>query len=278
MLKFRCNWLSGLLALGVVIFSLAFIKADAAAGNIKLAGSTTLFPLLQRVAEIYMQRYPMTFITVAGRGSTDGVSSLLAGLADAAGISRPLSPKEKALARNKGINFSSTPVALDAVVMAVNPRNPVANLSLEQLAQVYNGRISNWKELGGEDLPITVLARESNSGTFKFMQTRVMSGGRIRPDALILASNGLIVQEVMRNPRALGYVGLGYLNSRLKALNVDGVKPDGHSVRSAHYPLTRKLYLLIPDPPSKEVKVYLELLLSELGQKTAIQKGLTPLR
>ncbi len=263
----------------IAVFAMAAVAGAAptqSPGHVKVTGSTTMFPLLQQVAEIYMKRYPAMLVTVAGRGSTNGVRSLLAGLANAAGISRPLTLREQALARNQGIKLKATPAALGAAAVVVHPHNPVDNIQLDQLSKIYTGQISNWSQLGGEDRPITVLSRESNSGTFKFMQAKVMQGAKVRPDALILASNGLIVQEVMRNPRALGYVGMGYLNDKLKVLRVNRVSISLANVQTGKYPLTRKLFLLTRDPAPRAVSVYLELLLSRLGQEAVVQNGLAP--
>ncbi|KMY68684.1 hypothetical protein AAU61_03435 [Desulfocarbo indianensis] len=259
---------------------LALSLAWPAAGqeSISLVGSTSLLPLSQHLAEAYMLRHPQVRVSVAGRGSGVGVRAIIDGTADIAGVSRELSAREIDLCEKRGVKPVAHLAALGCVVPVVDRANPVAGLSREQLKDVYAGKINSWRALGGPARPIAVMNRDTNSGSMVLFRLLVMGGGRVRRDALMLASNGAMVQAVAGNPLALGYVGLGYLEPRLKPLAINGVAASLATVRSGAYPLSRHLYLLTGGRPQGRVKEFLDFMAGPQGQEIVRRQGLIPVR
>jgi len=255
----------------------ASAPAALAGGKIVITGSTTVLPIAQKAAEVYMKKHPGVEISVAGTGSGDGIKSLIDGTCDIADASRDMKPKEIKKAEAKGIQPVRHTVALDCIVPVVHPSNPVKNLTLEQLKGIYTGKIRNWKEVGGQDKPIVVISRDSSSGTFEVWNHKVLNKARVRPDAQLQASNGAVAQAVAGNKYAIGYVGIGYLNPKLKALTVNGVKASPRTAMKGTYPVARGLYMFTPGKPRGEVKKFLDFVKGPEGQKIAAQEGFVPL-
>jgi phosphate transport system substrate-binding protein len=159
----------------------------------------------------------------------------------------------------------------------VNPANPVKDLSMAQLKDIYAGRIKKWKEVGGEDKPIVVVSRDSSSGTFEVWEEKVMHKERVRPDAQLQASNGAVAQAVSGNKYALGYVGIGYLNKNLKALTVGGITASPETAKNKTYPIARGLYMFTCGEPQGQTKAFLDFVLSAEGQKIVKEEGFVPL-
>ena len=168
-------------------------------------------------------------------------------------------------------------MAIDAIVPIVNPKNPVKNLTVDQLSQIYPGKITNWKEVGGEDLEIVVISRDSSSGTFEAWGELVLKGAKVSPRAQLQASNGAIVQAVSKNKYALGYIGLGYLDETVKDLTVNGVKASEKTALSKEYPVSRFLYMYTNGEPKGETAKYIKFVLSPAGQKLVKDEGFVPL-
>lgn len=249
-----------------------------AADNIKVSGSTTVLPLAQKAAEVYMRFKPEVRISVAGTGSGDGIKAIIDGSTDIGNSSRELKPKEVKLAASKGIKVQRHVVAMDCIVPVVHPSNPVKDLTMAQLRDIYIGKIKRWNQVGGLDKPIVVVSRDSSSGTFEVWRAKVLAKARVRPDAQLQASNGAVGQAVAGNKYAIGYVGLGYLNDSLKPLTVGGVKGDLTTARDGSYPVARGLNMFTRAQPSVAVKAFLEFILSPRGQKIAAQEGFVPIK
>jgi len=266
------------LALCFLLFAALLPSADCASQEtISIAGSTSILPFSQHAAEAYMQRHPEVRISVAGRGSSVGIRAIIDGTADIAGVSRQLRKKEFDLCAQRGVRPVLHLVALGCVVPVVDPANPISGLSVAQLKDVYTGKISSWQELGGPTKPIAVLNRDSNSGSFGIFRLMVLEGARVRRDALMLASNGAMVQAVIGNPLALGYVGMGYLGPQIKALAVDGIPASAASVRSGKYPLSRPLFLITRGQPQGALKRFLDFVQGPLGREIAVEEGFVPI-
>ncbi len=266
------------LALVAFLLSCLPLTARAGAGTITITGSTTVLPIAQKAAEVYMSRHPQVRISVAGTGSGDGIKSLLDGTASIADASRDMKKKEKDLARKRGVNPVRHTVALDCIVPVVNPANPVKNLTMAQLRDIYTGKLRNWKQVGGWDKPIVVISRDSSSGTFEVWNHKVLKKARVRPDAQLQASNGAVAQAVAGNRYAIGYVGIGYLNPKLKALTVNGIKASLASARDRSYPVARALYMFTRGEPTGVVKDFLDFVKGPEGQKIVAAEGFVPLR
>jgi phosphate transport system substrate-binding protein len=207
----------------VTALALAMSSAAMSAGTVVIKGSSTVLPVAQAAAEAYMKKHPGVNVSLTGGGSGDGIKSLIEKTTDIANSSRDMKKEELALVKSRGIRPVGHVVAIDAIVPIVSPKNKVRGLSRDQLSLIYQGKIRNWKEVGGDDLAIVVVSRDSSSGTFESWLLLVLAGARVTPRAQMQASSGAVVQTVSRNRYAIGYIGLGYLDKSVKALAVDGV-------------------------------------------------------
>ena len=224
-----------------------------------------------------MNKYPGARISVAGTGSGDGIKALIDGQTDIAMASREMKSKEIKMAEGKGVKAVRHVVGLDCIVPVVHPSNKVKNLTKAQLMDIYMGKVKTWKAVGGDDKPIVVISRDSSSGTFGVWKKRVLGGGRVRPDAQLQASNGAVAQAVAGNKYAIGYVGIGYLNAKLKGLTVDGVMASAKTALDKTYPIARALNMYTKGEPKGQVKAYLDFLKSEAGQALVKKEGFVPL-
>jgi phosphate transport system substrate-binding protein len=246
------------------------------AENIVIKGSTTVLPIAQAAIEAYMKANPATKISLSGGGSGEGIKALIDSSTDIATSSREIKESEIALAKSKGINPTATVVAIDAIVPIVNPKNPVKDLTIDQLSQIYQGKITNWKEVGGDNLEIVVISRDSSSGTFESWAELVLNKAKVTPRAQLQASNGAIVQAVSKNKYALGYIGLGYRDKSIKAVTVGGIPASVKTAISKEYPISRPLYLYMNGEPKGETAKFIRFVLSPDGQKIVVKEGFVP--
>lgn len=247
------------------------------AENIVIKGSTTVLPIAQVTLEAYMKANPGAKISLSGGGSGEGIKAIIDGTADIGNSSREIKKSEADLAKSKGVTPVEHAVAIDAIVPIVNPRNKVTNLTIDQLSQIYQGKITNWKEVGGEDLQIVVISRDSSSGTFEAWGELVLKGAKVSPRAQMQASNGAIVQTVSKNRYALGYIGLGYLDKSVKALTVNGVAASEKTALSREYPVSRSLYMYTQGEPKGETAKFIKFVLGPVGQALVTKEGFVPL-
>ena len=236
-----------------------------AAGTVNLNGSTTVLPVMQQVSEAFMQK-------------NHGIKALRDKMTDVAMSSRDLKDKEKKDFEAHGINPVKIPVALDAIIPVVSPKNAVASLTMEQLRDLFAGKIKNWKELGGADAPVVVVGRDSSSGTFESWQELVMGKTRVSQRALLQSSSGGVVQAVAGNPNAIGYIGVGYLDSQIKGLVVNGVQPGAKTAQDGTWPISRELYLFTSGQPQGDAKKLVDYTLSAEGQQFVSKSGFVPLK
>ncbi len=254
------------------------MAAPAFAGaKVVLEGSTTVLPIAQKAAEAFMKTHADADISVRGGGSGVGIASILDGACDIADASRAIEPKEIEKAKKAGKDIRPTVVAMDGIAAVVNPSNKVDGLTREQLRKIYTSRAKNWKEFGGPDLRIVVVSRDSSSGTFEAFSELVLQKRKVRPDAIMQASNQAVAGIVARTPGAIGYVGLGYLGSQVKALAVDGVKPSVETVLKHKYPVSRPLYMYTNGEPKGLVKDFLDFVKGKEGQKIVGEEGFVAL-
>lgn len=258
------------------------------AKTIENKGSDTLVNVALAWAEQYMQEHPKVRISVTGGGSGTGIASLINGTADIANASREMKSEEVKAAQANGITPVEFVVARDAIAVVVNPSNPVRALNLQQISDIYTGKITNWREVGGDDRPIVLLSRESNSGTYVYVLENVIRMGDPKskllftPDTLLMPSSEGISTEVRQNPNAIGYDGLGYVTPDQKVLAVARdasspyVLPSVANVNNGTYPISRPLYMYTIGEPSGQVKAYLDWVLGP-GQKLVSKLGFVPL-
>ncbi len=252
-------------------------------------GSDTIVNLALAWAEAYQKVNPDVRISVSGGGSGTGLAALVNGTTDIANASRKIKPEEVADAKKNGIDPHEIEIARDAIGVIVHPDNPVQQLTLQQISDIYSGKITNWKEIGGEDRPIVLLSRETNSGTHVFFLEQVVRLGDSKsktlfsPDTLLLPSSEGIIAEVRQNPNAIGYDGLGYITPEVKTLAIapksggEYVKPSIETVNNGKYPIARPLFMYTPGEPQGDVKTYLDWILGPEGQKIVEQLGFVPL-
>ena len=265
-----------LLAVGMICL-IFFVSPAVAAENVVIKGSTTVLPIALAALEAYMKAHPGVNISLSAGGSGDGIKALIDKSTDIASSSREIKDKEVALAKEKGVNPVAHTVAIDAIIPIVNPGNRVQGLTIDQLSQIYQGKITNWKEVGGDNLTIIVVSRDSSSGTFESWGHLVLNNARVTPKAQLQASNGAVVQAVSKNRYAIGYIGLGYLNTSVKGLTVNGITASAKTALSKEYPVARPLYMYTNGQPTGEVANFLKFVLSPAGQKLVAKEGFVPL-
>jgi phosphate transport system substrate-binding protein len=258
--------------------------AGASAGMVRVIGSDTLLQLAQAWAEAYQKVKPDTMVTVTGGGSAVGITKLINGQAEIADASRPMEPKETEQARARGINPVEHIVAQDALSIIVNAKNPLKELTMDQLAAVYLGDTTNWKDLGGPDQPILAAARDTSSGTYLFFKEHVLKKKEYGPKVLHLPSNTAIAQQVGQDAGAIGYVGMGYVTPGVKAIPVKkdasspAVPPSVANVLNRTYSLSRPLYMYTNGQPSGVVKAFIDYVTGPDGQKIVAQKEFIPVK
>ncbi|MBP1710323.1 MAG: ABC-type phosphate transport system, periplasmic component [Deltaproteobacteria bacterium] len=245
--------------------------------SIVIKGSTTVLPVAQGTLEAYMKSNPGVQMSLSGGGSGEGIKALLDKTTDIASSSREIKKEEIALAQKKGIKPVAHVVAFDAIIPVVHPKNKVSNLSIDQLSQIYQGKITNWKELGGEDLKIVVISRDSSSGTFESWDHFVMKKAKVTPRAQMLASNGALVTAVSKNKYAIAYLGIGYINKSVKPLQVNGITASMQTATSKEYPFSRELYMYTNGEPQGQIAKYIAFVKSPEGQKIVAKEGFVPL-
>lgn len=244
----------------------AAAQADKKA-KIVVVGSTTVEPIAASFAEYLMAKRPNLNITVSGVGSSNGAKSLIDGTCDVATMSRFMKPEEFKSAIDKGVIPVAHVVAFDGLAVIVHPSNPVKELTLQQVTDIYAGRVDNWREVGGPDMKIVRVGRDTSSGTFETIQTIVMHKENVSKDVETLGSNGAVQQAVSSTPAAVGYVALGFLDG-VKALLIDGVEPTSRAVVTGAYPIARPLFMWTDGYPKlgSPVHRYVTLYLTPEGQ------------
>ncbi|MFA6358290.1 MAG: phosphate ABC transporter substrate-binding protein [Candidatus Omnitrophota bacterium] len=248
------------------------------AEKIVMEGSTTVLPIAQRAAEVYMDKNPGANISVRGGGSGVGIASLLDKACDIANSSRPIKDTELDKAVTNGVDATANIIAMDGLAVIVNSANSLEKLSKKQIKDIFTGVISNWLQLGGNDEKIVVVSRDTSSGTFEAFATLVLGGQKVRPDALMQASNQAVVTTIGQTKGAIGYVGLGFISDAVKALKVEGVMPSKETVLSGTYPITRPLFMYTNGKPKGLVKEVIDFILSDEGQKLVEEVGFVGLK
>jgi len=260
-------------------------------GYIENKGSDTIVNLALAWAEYYQEQHPDVSISVTGGGSGTGIAALMNGTVDIANASRQIKAEEIDAAQANGIDPVEHVIARDAIAVIVNPENPVNKLTLQQISDIYSGKISNWSEVGGDDRPIVRLSRETNSGTHVYFLETVLRLGQkdnktlFSRNTLLLPSSEGIIAEVRQNPNAIGYDGLGYVPKDLKMIAIaeqsggEYVLPSVETVNNATYPIARDLYMYTAGEPTGLVKTYLEwIMTSDEAQNIVRELGFVPIK
>lgn len=267
--------------------------------SLKIAGSDTMVQLGQSLVKAYMAENPGKAASVQGGGSGTGIAALLNGSADIASASREMNAKEWDLARARGLQIKEYVIALDALAVVVHPSNKVSKLTIAQLSDIYAGKITNWKQLGGADREILAISRENNSGTHVYFKEHVLRQGKEaraddpNPDGLAKlefgskvtfgVSSQAISDQVKSNPAAIGYYGMGWLSKEVKALEIssDGKNyyaPSIENTSKKKYPIARGLQMYLNLASGERGQAFMDFVMSPAGQKVVKEQDFVPVR
>lgn len=257
---------------------LTFGSCSREAGErVVVVGSTTVLPITQITAEAFRAETGIP-VSIEGSGSGNGIRAIIDGTCDLANSSRAMSSGERENAKNNGVDVKEIVVAYDMIVPILHPSNPVKNLTVDQLKAIYDGSIRNWKDVGGKDENITIISRDTSSGTYEVWNEKILKGADVAARAQLQASSGSVLSAVAGNPRAIGYVGYGYLNDSIKPINVNNIEPTIANGRSGKYPVSRPLFKYADAKNiSEQTQKYLDFLLGPEGQKLVEEAGFLPL-
>jgi len=265
-------------------------KAEDLKGSIQIKGSDTMVNLGQAWAEEFSRKNPGVNAAVTGGGSGTGISAMISGTADIAISSRTMKEKEINKAKQNGIEPFEIKSALDGLAVVAHPSNPVSQLTIDQLSDIFTGKIKNWKEVGGNNLQIVILSREINSGTHVYFKEHVLRKGdeksveEFSPMALLMSSSQAIAEEVSQNPNAIGYYGMGYISQKQKVIfvakdaNSPYVGPVMENVQDNSYPISRPLLLYTKGQPQGIVKAFVDFALSAEGQEIVKKTDFVPVK
>ncbi len=263
--------------------------AEAAQTAIENKGSDTIVNLALAWAERYQTIRPEIRISVTGGGSGTGIAALINGTVDIANASRKIKPEEIEEAQSNGVEPVEHTIARDAIAVIVNLENPVNQLTIQQVSDIYSGKITNWRMVGGEDRPIVRLSRETNSGTHVYFLENVLRLGEkdnktfFSPETLLLPSSEGITAEIRQNPNAIGYDGLGYVTEEVKVIAIaeaeqsEYILPSAATVNSGEYPIARDLYMYTSGQPEGAIAIYLEWILGSEAQEIVRELGFVPI-
>jgi len=240
-------------------------------GTLRISGGTAHIPVMKIAAQNVMGAHPDIQITIAGGGSGAGIKQVGEGLVQIGNSGRKASDAE---IQKYGLSLYKW--AIDGVGTVVHPENPVKALTSEQLQDIFAGRIDNWKALGGPDRAITVYTRDASSGTRSVFWKKALAKGAISPKAQFVASNGAMKTAVAKNPYAIGYMSVGYIDPSVAPISLDGVVPDLETVKSGKYKVSRGLYSNTKGPVTGLAEKFINYLLSPEGQKIVAKKGFVP--
>jgi len=235
--------------------------SQALSGSIQVAGSTSVQPLSEELASAFSAKNPDVQVDVAGGGSSAGIKAAQEGTADIGASSRELKPEETGL--------EATVIAKDGIAIIVNPANQVSELTLDQAKKIYTGQIKNWKEVNGKDAPIALVTREEGSGTRGAFEELVL-GKDVKIDnskAIVQGSTGAVRTAVENDPNAIGYISMGSLNQKVKAVKIEGVDPTEPNVLNGSYKISRPFLYLTKGKPEALAKAFIDFVLSPEGQK-----------
>lgn len=266
------------------LMAVALVAPAVARKSITVKGSDTMVILGQRWAENYMNANPGQIVMVTGGGSGTGIAALINGTTDICQSSRPMKQDEKLKLRDRFQTMGvEIPVAKDGLAVYVHPSNPIQELTIDQLKLVYEGKVTNWKQLGGKEATIILYGRENSSGTYSFFKDHVLGGRDFSPRVQTLPGTAAVVNAVAKDPNGIGYGGAAYAKGvRDVAMKADAKSPaylpTAEHVNSNKYPLARDLYFYLRKTPTGDTKRFIDWILSPDGQKLAVAVGYFPVK
>jgi len=260
----------------------ACIACSSGSGYVKIKGSETVLPIALELAEQVSYDPNLPLVSVTAGGSGVGIAALVEGNTDLAMSSRDMKLEEKLRIRSRGHDFVEVTIAFDALALVVHKSNPVDSISLEQAKTIFQGKVTNWKELGGKDLPIVAFNRESSSGTYEFFKKEVLRKEKFGKLQTV-GANGELVEKIGSNNRTIGYVGIAFVDThRVKTLRIFSPE-QGKSIEATiansmngSYPLSRPLFFYFLKEKAAEVGPIISLITSERGQRMVLKTGYPP--
>lgn len=270
--------LKKLLSLALIISGIAVFSGFMASEKITVKGSDTMVILSQRWAEKYMNKNNGVSIQVTGGGSGTGINALINGTTDICNASRPMKSSEIQKLKER---FSTSGIeikcAKDGLTVYTNEENPVSNLTMSQLKEIYTGKITNWKQLGGKDAKIILYSRENNSGTYVYFKDNVLKGADYAPSAQNLPGTAAVVNAVAKDKNGIGYGGAAY-GKGIKHISINGIAPTKENIGNGTYPISRYLYMYLRNKPTGEMKKFIDWILGSEGQALVSEIGYFPIR
>ncbi|MCI0523810.1 MAG: phosphate ABC transporter substrate-binding protein [Acidobacteria bacterium] len=257
----------------------ASTPTPAPSNQMSIVGSTTLLPVAEKAVEVFKQRNPESKITLSGSGSLVGINALVDGITDIAMSSRVMKNEEKEMMRKKkGTEAKEHIVAWDGIVPIVHPSNPVKNLTLAQLKDIYTGKITDWKQVGGKGAAIVVVTRDFTSGTSEAWSELILDKEPVVAGAKEKGSSSAILEAVAKDPNAIGYDGIGYAegDNRVKPLSVDGVMASASAILDKSYKIARPIYMITNNRPTTIVVEFIDFITSPEGQALVKEAKFVP--
>jgi len=252
-------------------------KANAEETKIVMDGSTTVGPIAKAFAEYFQKNHNIN-VTVSESGSGNGAKGILNGTCDIGNMSRFMKDNEFKACVEKGVYPVAHAIALDGLPIIVHPSNPVKNLTIDQIRDIFTGKIKNWKEVGGADLAIVTISRDTNSGTYETFEGIIMHKEKIQEGCEYVGSNGQMRARVSSTPAAIGYAGIGFLDRTVKAVTVNGIEVSVENIQSGVYPIARALYMFTNGYPKMGTPIFrmVTMHLTRDGQKMIEEIGFVP--
>ena len=264
------------LLIAFVTLAVLSVSALSFAAEIRAKGSTTVDPAMKKLVAAYQAANPGVNFSISATGSGDGAKAIINKTADIGMMSRDMKDAEIEKCKANGIEPVKFVIALDCLVPIVHPSNPVSKITTDQLRAMYEDKIRNWKEVGGEDGMIALFSRETNSGTYEVWHEKVMEKEDEFDLVSRMPSNAAMAAKIAGNKKGIGYVGLGFLNPKIKALEVNGVVPSVATGKDGSYPLSRTLNLYTGGQPTGETAKFIDFIMSPAGQKIIAEVGFVP--
>lgn len=256
----------------IIIFTYLIFISQTQYERIQIAGSTSVQPVAEALAEKFEETHPNVRINVQGGGSSLGISSVSQGITQIGTSSRELKPKEKS-------GLTEYIIGKEGIVIAVNNNNNVSDLTKDQIKDIFSGKITNWKEVGGPDLEIHVIIREEGSGTRSAFESIVMGKDtKTRPDAIVQSSTESVKQVVKQDPGAIGFVSLAHMSSDVKALEINGIGPSEAAVADGSYEIQTPFLFVVKGEPEGIVKEFIDFTLSPEGQAIVAEEKVVPVK
>lgn len=253
----------------IIIIAYLTIIPSSQYERVQIAGSTSVQPVAEALADAYMEKHPNVRINVQGGGSSLGISSVSQGITEIGTSSRELTPQEKE-------GLTEYEIGKEGIVIAVNNNNNITALSKDQVKGIFSGAITNWNQVGGSNTQIHVVTREEGSGTRSSFENLIMDGTDIRPDAVVQSSTESVKQVVAQDPGAIGFVSLAHMSSDVTAVKIDGISPSTQTVASGSYKLQTAFLFVVKGEPQGTVKDFIDFTLSPEGQDIVKGQNIVP--